>query len=63
MVPKEVVEDWASKEKYIQERINRINKRLKKYNKQKIHFEFRLKLIQKLKKNKDEVVKDTPSGS
>jgi hypothetical protein len=40
-----VVIDWVKNKKRIQDRLNRINKRLRKYNKQKTHFELRLKLI------------------
>lgn len=50
MIPKKVIEDWSGKEQYIQDRLNRINKRLKKYNKQKTHFELRLRMIAKNKK-------------
>ena len=49
-VPEEVIEDWKKKKKHIQDRLNRINKRLKKYNKQKAHFELRIKLIEKYEK-------------
>jgi len=45
-IPQEVIEDWIKDKKRIQDRLNRINKRLKKYNKQKAHFEMRLKIIQ-----------------
>lgn len=44
-VPQEVIIEWASKKKHIQDRLNRIKKRLKKYNKQEKHFQFRLFLI------------------
>lgn len=50
-IPDEVIQDWISKKKYIQDKLNRINKRLKKFTKQKNHFEFRLKMIQKAEKN------------
>lgn len=53
MIPKEVVEDWATKKKYIQDRLNRIRKRLKKYLKQEKHFELRLRLVKELEKKKD----------
>lgn len=49
-VPDEVVIEWASKKKYIQDRLNKINKRIKKYSKQKNHFEFRLKIVEKYEK-------------
>lgn len=45
MIPEEVIKEWEGKETYIQNRLNRINKRLKKYEKQKKHFELRLKLL------------------
>lgn len=44
-IPEEVIVEWAKKKKHIQDRINRINKRLKKYEKQKKHFELRLRLV------------------
>ena len=45
-----VIEEWASKKKYNQDRLNRINKRIKKYLKQKSHFEFRLRMISEYEK-------------
>lgn len=45
MIPKEVVEDWVKNKRRIQDRLNRIKKRLKKYAKQEKHFEMRLKVI------------------
>lgn len=42
--------DWIKNEKRIQDRLNRINKRLKKYQKQKVHFEFRQKFIKEYKR-------------
>lgn len=51
-IPEEVIVDWVKNKKRILDRINRINKRLKKYNKQKNHFEFRLREIQKYEKVK-----------
>jgi pyruvate-formate lyase-activating enzyme len=50
-IPNEIIEDWVSKKKHIQDRLNRIKKRLKKYQKQEKHFELRLKLIQKYEKD------------
>lgn len=47
---KNTIEDWIKNKKRIQDRLNRINKRLKKYNKQKAHFEFRLKVIKEHEK-------------
>lgn len=49
-IPPEVIVEWTQKKKHIQDRLNRINKRLKKYIKQKNHFELRLKLIQQYEK-------------
>ena len=50
-ISENVIKEWAGKETYIQSRLNRINKRLKKYSKQKIHFELRLRLAREYKKN------------
>lgn len=44
-VPKEVIEDWVKNKRRIQDRLNRIKKRLLKYEKQRKHFEMRLKVI------------------
>lgn len=44
-IAEEVIQEWAGKKKHIQDRLNRINKRLKKYEKQKKHFELRMRLI------------------
>jgi len=49
-VPNEVIIEWVKKKKHIQDRLNRIKKRLKKYNKQLSHFEFRLKLVRAYEK-------------
>jgi hypothetical protein len=52
-VPEEVIVEWASKKKYIQDRLNRINKRIKKFEKQKKHFELRMRLVKEYEsKNK-----------
>lgn len=50
-VPKEVIIEWSKKKKHIQDRINRIKKRLKKYNKQLSHFEMRIKLVNQYEKD------------
>ena len=53
MIPKEVIEDWVKNKKRIQDRLNRIRKRLLKYNKQEKHFTMRLKtIVQYEKENK-----------
>lgn len=51
-VPEEVILEWASKKKHIQDRLNRIKKRIKKYSKQEKHFEFRIKMIKEYEKDK-----------
>jgi hypothetical protein len=52
MISDSVIQDWVKNKKRIQDRLNRLNKRLKKYNKQKVHFELRLKLIKEYEKTK-----------
>lgn len=48
----EVIKDWVKNKRRIQDRLNRLKKRLKKYSKQEKHFEMRMKFIQDyLKKN------------
>jgi len=49
-VPEEVIQDWIKNKKRIQDRLNRVRKRLKKYQKQEKHFEMRLKAVQKYEK-------------
>jgi chaperonin cofactor prefoldin len=44
-IPEAVVEDWVKNKKRIQDRLNRIKKRLKKYEKQEKHFSMRLRAI------------------
>lgn len=44
-IPEEIIKEWAKKKKHIQDRLNRIKKRLKKYQKQEKHFELRLRLV------------------
>lgn len=51
MIPEDIVIDWVKNKKRIQDRLNRIKKRLKKYSKQEKHFEMRLKAIQKYEKS------------
>lgn len=50
MIPEKVVLDWVKNKKRIQDRLNRIKKRIKKYNKQLLHFEMRLRAIQQHEK-------------
>ena len=49
-IPDEVIVDWVKNKKRIQDRLNRIRKRLKKYEKQRLHYELRLRLIDKFEK-------------
>lgn len=51
MVPDKVIEDWVKKKKHIQDRLNRIRKRLKKLLKQQAHFEMRMRAIKQFKKD------------
>lgn len=53
-----IIEEWASKKKYNQDRLDRINKRIKKYLKQKSHFEFRLRMIVEYEKGLRRSVKE-----
>jgi hypothetical protein len=66
-IPEEIIQDWVKNKKRISDRINRINKRLKKYEKQKNHFQFRMKLIQQYEKearNQNSVPSQSiPNGS
>lgn len=55
MIPEAVVKDWVVNKKRIQDRLNRIKKRLKKYQKQEKHFEMRLKAIAKYEKDHEAV--------
>lgn len=50
MVPEKVLKDWVRNKKRIQDRLNRIKKRIKKYQKQEKHFEMRLKAVQRYEK-------------
>ena len=47
MISDKVIQDWVKNKKRIQDRLNRIKKRLKKYNRQLAHYEMRLRAIQK----------------
>jgi len=51
-IPEEVIKDWVKNKKRIQDRLNRIKKRLKKYAKQEKHFEMRLKAIKEFENGK-----------
>lgn len=45
-IPEAVIQDWVKNKKRIQDRLNRIKKRVKKYQKQEKHFEMRLRMVQ-----------------
>ncbi len=57
-IPEPVIQDWVKNKKRIQDRLNRIKKRLKKYQKQEKHFEMRLRIVQE-----HERVRKTNTGS
>jgi hypothetical protein len=50
-IPEKIIQDWVKNKKRIQDRLNRINKRIKKYTKQKNHFELRLREIIKYERD------------
>jgi chromosome segregation ATPase len=50
-IPEAVIQDWVKNKKRLQDRLNRIKKRLKKYEKQRRHFEWRLQLISEHEKS------------
>ena len=62
-IPEEVIVEWASKKKHIQDRLNRINKRLKKFEKQKRHFELRMRLVKEYEKSQSKVQRDNEQVS
>lgn len=51
MIPDNIIKDWVKNKKRIQDRLNRIKKRIKKYNKQEKHFEMRLRAIKQYEKD------------
>ena len=53
MIPESVIKEWSEKIPYIQGRINKVNKRLKKLEKQKAHFLMRLKLAKEFLKKQE----------
>ena len=62
-IPQEIVVDWIKNKKRIQDRLNRINKRIKKYTKQKNHFELRLREIIKYESNNARTIGGKVSSS
>lgn len=50
-VPPAIVQDWIKNKRRISDRLNRIKKRIKKLEKQRSHFEMRLKVIQQHEKD------------
>lgn len=55
MIQDSVIKEWSLKKKHIRDRINRIDKRIKKLQKQKKHFELRLKLVSQYDKEKTNI--------
>lgn len=53
-VPESVIQDWKKNKKRIQDRLNRIKKRLKKLQKQEKHFEMRLRMVKDYEKANQE---------
>ena len=51
-IDEDLIKDWVKNKKRIQDRLNRIKKFLKKYNKQLKHFEFRMKKIKEFEGSK-----------
>jgi chaperonin cofactor prefoldin len=62
MIPEKVMQDWVKNKKRIQDRLNRIKKRIKKFQKQEKHFEMRLRAIQKHEKESRENSTQNPDG-
>ncbi len=63
-VPEHIILDWVKNKKRIQDRLNRIKKRIKKYQKQEKHFEMRLKAVQKYEKeNKQQEGDPSPDSN
>lgn len=44
-ISEEVIKKWFLKKKHIQDCLNRIKKRVKKYSKKEKHYELRMRLI------------------
>jgi chaperonin cofactor prefoldin len=57
-IPETILLDWLKNKKRIQDRLNRINKRIKKYTKQKNHFESRIRAIEAYEKKIKEITKN-----
>lgn len=53
------LDEWSRKKKYNQDRLNRINKKLKKLLKQQKHFEMRLRLIKEYESGKHKQTKSS----
>jgi chaperonin cofactor prefoldin len=58
-IPEPVIQDWVKNKKRIQDRLNRIKKRVKKYQKQEKHFEMRIKAI----KHYENRIKENHAGN
>lgn len=51
-ISQQIIIDWIKNKKRIQDRLNRIKKRLLKFEKQKKHFEMRLRIIKEYEESK-----------
>lgn len=58
-ISEETIKDWVKNKKRIQDRLNRIKKRLKKFDKQRVHFELRLRIIKSYEDSKKETEKNS----
>lgn len=63
MIPENIIQDWIKNKKRIQDRVLRIKKRLKKYNKQLIHYEMRVRSIQKYEKENSQEIANKEKNS
>jgi hypothetical protein len=52
-IPEPVILDWVKNKKRIQDRLNRINKRLRKYSRQKNHYELRMRMIKEYENDRN----------
>lgn len=52
-IPESVILDWKKNKKRIQDRLNKIKKRIKKYVKQEKHYEMRIRLIKEYERTQN----------
>src|SRR5271170_8522451 len=62
MISQQIIEDWVKNKRRIQDRLNRIKKRIKKLSKQEKHFEMRLRTIKQYENSNREKPAGTSSG-